>query len=443
MGRVALLAYALPAAVFAVPLLPVFVFLPAFYAEDLGLSLGVVGMALAGARVLDVVSDPLVGTLSDHWPGRFGRRKPLIALGGVLCGGALLALFLPPQGVGAGWLAVTSALLYLGWTLVQVPYTAWGAELTSDYHERTRITGAREAATLLGVLAAGAVPPLVTLLGGSRADALAALAVAAVGLGLPAVAWMLWRVPREPVFAPYPRTPLQTAWRTLAGNRPFRRLLLAWAINGLATGLPAVLFPLFVEHGLGGGQTAQGGLVFLYFVAAVLAVPFWLRVARRWGKHRTWSLAMVAAIAAFVWVPLLEPGDLWAFAVICVVTGGALGADLMLPPAMQGDVVDLDRLRTGRERAGLYFALWSMGTKLPLALAVGLAFPLLASLGFDPGAGVVTSAGLSALAMIYALVPSVLKAVAVVLVWNHPLTERRHAAIVRRLQRRARPGDPA
>lgn len=436
-----LLAYALPAAAFAVPLLPVFVFLPAFYAEDLGLGLAAVGGALALARVLDVVSDPLVGLLSDRLGGRFGRRKPLIAFGGVLCGGALLALFLPPAQAGVGWLAVGAIILYLGWTLVQVPYTAWGAELTSDYHGRARVTGARETAALLGVLGAGAVPPLVAALGGTRADALGALAVAAVVLGAPAVAWMLWRVPREPVAGG--RGPRGGGWRSMAANRPFRLLLAAWIINGLATGLPAVLFPLYVEYGLGGGQTAQGAMVFLYFAAAVAAIPLWLRLSRRIGKHRTWCVAMLGAVAAFAWVPLLGPGDLGVFAVVCLVTGAALGADLSLPPALQGDVIDLDRLKTGRERAGIYFALWSMATKLPLALAVGVAFPVLAMLGFDPGVGAVTAAGLSALAMIYAWVPSVLKLAAVAIVWRYPLTERRHAAVLRRLARRTAMGGPS
>lgn len=435
-----LLAYALPAAVFAVPLLPVFVYLPAFYAEDLGLGLAAVGAALGLARLLDVVSDPLVGLLSDRLPGRFGRRKPLIAIGGVLCAGGLLALFLPPAGAGVAWLATGATVLTLGWTLVQVPYTAWGAELTTDYHGRARVTGAREAAMLAGVLAAGSVPPLVALGGGARAEALGLLAVATVALGLPAVAWMLARVPREPQVAEAgPAAGGQ--WRSAAANRPFRRLLVAWMVNGLATGLPAVLFPLFVEHRLGGGPVAQGGLVVLYFAAAVAAVPLWLRVSRRLGKHRAWCVAMLGAVAAFIWAPLLGPGDLVAFAVICVATGAALGADLVLPPALQGDVVDLDRLRTGRERAGLYFALWSMATKLPLALAVGVALPSLAALGFDPGAGVVTAGGLAALAMIYAWAPSVLKLAAVAIVWGHPLTERRHAAILRRLERRSVQGE--
>jgi Na+/melibiose symporter-like transporter len=121
--------------------------------------------------------------------------------------------------------------------------------------------------------------------------------------------------------------------------------------------------------------------------------------------------------------------------VICVVTGVALGADLALPPAMQADVLDLDALRTGEQRAGLFFATWGMATKFALAAAVGIAFPLLDATGFDPKADNDGTA-IWAIILIYSVIPVVLKLGAVMIVWRHPLTERRHAAIRRRLDRR-------
>ncbi len=145
---------------------------------------------------------------------------------------------------------------------------------------------------------------------------------------------------------------------------------------------------------------------------------------------------MLLACAAFVWVPFLESGAIAAFFVICVVTGFALGADLALPPAMQADVVDLDSLRTRQERAGLFFALWGMATKLALALAVGIAFPALAAFGFAPNEGNDPRA-LLALAVFYALVPTALKLAAVLVIWRHPLTAHRQQVIHRRLKARA------
>lgn len=432
-GRTLLL-YALPAFALAMPTLPVYVYLPTFYAQDLGLGMAAIGGALLLARCFDVATDPLVGLLSDRLRLGWGRRKPWIVAGAAIAALGLVRLFHPPEAVGAGYLLLWSLILYLGWTLIAIPYTAWGAELSGDYNERARITGAREAAMVLGVVIAGGLPALAAGLGGSERDGLTAIAWLTIGCGAPAIALLVWKVDERPA-APALR-PDWAEVRAIARNRPFVRLLTGWFVNGLANGLPAVLFPLYLQYGLGAGPVERGVLILAYFLTAIAGIPLWLRLSRRHGKHRVWCWAMLLACAAFVWVPFLDSGAIAAFFVICIVTGFALGADLALPPAMQADVVDLDSLRTGRERAGLFFALWGMATKLALALAVGIAFPALAALGFAPGEGN-DSRAILALAVFYALVPTALKLAAVLVIWRHPLTARRQQVIQRRLKARA------
>jgi glycoside/pentoside/hexuronide:cation symporter, GPH family len=184
-------------------------------------------------------------------------------------------------------------------------------------------------------------------------------------------------------------------------------------------------------------QAERGILILVYFLAAVLAIPVWSALSKKYGKHRAWCFAMIITCAAFAWVPLLEPGQVLAFGVVCVVTGMGLGADLALPPALQADVVDFDTLRNRENRAGLFFALWSMVTKLSLALAVGITFPLLAALGFDPKAESNSETALWSLAVIYAWVPVVLKLVAIALVWAFPITPARQRLMRKRLDRLA------
>ncbi len=428
--------YALPGIALGLPTVPIIVYLPTYYAQTLGLGLTVAGGALFAARLFDVITDPLIGFVSDRLPARWspwGRRKPLILLGAPLAGLALVQLLDPPAGAGVGHLVAWGFLLYGGWTLVMIPYTAWGAELSGDYGERSRITGAREGALLLGIFLAGAAPAALAASGWSEADALAGVAWSVVAFGAPAFLLLGVKLPEKVtrrVPLSRPAHPLR-GLGSLARNRPFLRLLAAWFVNGLANGIPAVLFLLYMEHALEAGPADRGLLIFLYFLAAVLAIPLWLRLGRRHDKHRVWCLAMLMAIASFAVVPFLPAGAIFAFALICLLTGAALGADLVLPPSIQADVVDYDRLRFGEDRTGILFAAWSMATKLALAAAVGIALPSLDALGFDPESG--SPEGLTALVVIYAGIPVVLKVGAIVLVWSFPLTRARHAIIRRRL----------
>ncbi len=380
-------AYAAPAFALAMPTIPAFVYLPAMYAESLGLATA--GLVLLGARIVDVISDPLIGTLSDRHETRWGHRKPWIFIGAILAGLALVRLFQPPSDVTTSYLLIWAIVLYLGWTLIAVPYTAWGAELSDDYNERSRITGTREGLTLVGILAAGAVPALAASMGWSESEGLAAVSWLAIIVGAPTIAVLLWRVPERRI-TPKPTAHTAISWETtksainvLSGNKPFVRLLSAWFINGIANGIPAALFLLYLEYGLHADAGQRSILILAYFLSGVLSIPFWLAMSKRIGKHRTWCWAMMLTCAAFIWVPFLAPGDIVFFAIICIVTGMGLGADLSLPPALQADVIDFDHLRSGRARAGLFFALWSMSTKLALALAVGITFPLLEFLGFS------------------------------------------------------------
>ena len=435
--RLTLLAYALPGFAVALPTIPVYIHLPALYGVELGLGLAATGLVLLVARLFDTVTDPLVGALSDRFGFRGARRKPWIAAGACIAGLGLFKVLNPPVGADASYLMIWSVTLYGGWTMVAVPYLAWGAELSNDYGERTRIAAWRETCALVGILGAGAVAAWVTGRGGAQAEASSAVAWVAILAGAAFLPLALWHVPDRAPRIPSPGTSGSRTWlagaRSLAANGPFRRLLAAWFINGLANGIPAALFLIYLEHGLGADAAMQPLFILGYFVAAVAAVPFWSALSRRIGKHRAWSVAMTAAVAAFVIVPLIPAGGFAAFAVVCIVTGAALGADLVLPPAIQADVVDYDRWRSGQDRPGVQFALWGMSTKLALAAAVGLALPGLEMAGFDTAD---PAGGRDALVVIYAAIPAVIKGAAIAIVWRFPLTERRQAALRRRLDRR-------
>jgi glycoside/pentoside/hexuronide:cation symporter, GPH family len=415
-----LLAYALPALPLAVLTLPFYVLVPEFYSREMGLPIATVGAVLLAVRLLDAISDPIAGMLADRFRPSFGRRRTWVLASSPLVALSATALFVPPENPGALYLLIWASLLSLAWTGCLVPHQAWGVELSRTYSGRTRVSAFRESFTVVGILLALVVPALMPMFGYTNSRAgLAALAVM-VGIGLPlAVIVSVWLAP-EPVERTSAHVSFRAGMATLLANRPFARLLGAFFINGLANGLPASLFLFYVADRLG-ARDAAGPLLVLYFVCGVLGVPIWLALSRRIGKHRAWAVGMMLAAVTFGAAVFLVEGQVAAFAVVCVLTGLALGADIVLPAAMQGDVIDIDVAATGAERSGLYLGLWALATKLALALAVGIAFPVLAWSGFDPSAGISTKDGLLALAILYAGVPVVLKLIAIAMIWTFPL----------------------
>ena len=434
--------YALPGLPLAALTLPVYVFVPAFYAE-LGVSLALIGTVLLGVRLLDAVSDPAIGFLSDRLRLPGGRRKPWMFVGLVPTMLAVWMVFVPPETPSATYLFVWSAVLSVGWTLMILPYNAWGAELADDYDGRTAVTARREGMVVAGTLLATATPAVLAALGViGTAAALEILALGLVILLPLTVALCLWRVPSPPDKSRQ-RVALGAGLRAIGANKSFVRLVSAYLINGWANGLPATLFVLFVTHVLVAPEMV-GPLLFLYFLSGVLAIPGWVWLSRRWSKHRVWVGSMTLACATFIWVPCLGAGDVLWFAVICVLSGFAVGADLVLPAAIQADVVDVDTADTGEQRTGLYFALWSLATKLSLALAAGVAFPLLAFVGFQadtvPGLDSTnTNGSLFAVSMLYAGLPVILKLPALVLMWNFPLSREAQEDLQARISAAASP----
>ncbi len=418
------LVYGLPGLPLAMLGLPLYMYLPSHYAGYLGLA--TVGAVLLLARLWDVITDPVVGWLSDRMQWRHGRRKLLILIGLPVILLSCHQLFNPASTPGVTYLLLWSMLLYLGWTLVVLPYHAWGAELSADYNERSSITGIREGFVIAGTLLAGMLP--VVTGAETTAQTLAWFSQILLVV-LPAAVLLALFVVREPQ-----NRATAVNWKAglilLRENRPFMRLLIAYLINGIANALPATLFIIFVSHYLAAPEWV-GRLLAVYFIAGIIGLPLWLSLAKRRGKHRTWCYSMLFACLSFIWVPLLESGDVTAFLLICLFSGLSLGVDMALPASMQADVVDFDSAKGGGQRTGLFFGLWGMATKLALALAVGIAFPILELAAFSTTATVNTPTAEMTLLALYGVVPIVFKLIAVALVWNFPLDQTAQQALRR------------
>jgi glycoside/pentoside/hexuronide:cation symporter, GPH family len=416
-----LAAYGLVALPLAALTLPLYLVVPTFYAEALGVPLASIGAILLAVRIFDALNDPVIGWLADAWPSR-NRRKVWIALFALPLSLAAYALFWPPANATGAWLAITAALLSLGYTAMVLPLWAWGAELSDDYHERSRIAAWREGFVIVGTVIAIALPFTIGWKDAAAFHGLALVAVFVV-VALPLCTGLtLWAVP-EPITRAHSHMSVAAALTAMRQNRHFTRLLSAFLINSLANALPATLFLLFVGQRLG-AEDWRGGLLVTYFLSAIAGMPLWNLVSKRNSKHRAWCIAMLASCAVFMPAAFLGQGDVVAFAVICVASGLCLGADLVLPSSMQADVIESDRIESGTSRSAFFYAAWSLTSKLALALAVGLAFPLLQGFGLDAADPSKSSAlSLDVLALLYAAAPVALKLVAIAMMWNFRLDE--------------------
>ena len=404
-----LAAYGLFGMPLAMAALPLYVHLPKFYGDHLGVDLAVLGSVLLLLRLADGVVDPLLGVLSD----RGGARKRWLLLAAPLLALGMNVLFTPLPRAEApliAWLSLALVLVYGAFSLATINHQAWGAELSSDPVERTRITAAREGLALFGVVVAAVLPGF---LGGDDGGlARFALLFAVFTLVCAAITVTMTPDTRAAPIASATRQSFRLLLSRPLADLLFRRLLLVFMLNGIAAAIPATLVLFFIADVLV-AESRQGMFLALYFIAGAAGMPLWVRLSARVGKAHAWLAAMLVAIVAFVWASRLGTGDTMAFTVICVLSGIALGADLALPPSLLADVIG----RRGRmEATGSYFGLWTLATKLNLALAAGIALPLLSALGYAPGGR--DPAALTALAIVYAFVPCVLKLAACgALIW--------------------------
>lgn len=397
LSRTRLLAYGGFGLPLAFAALPLYVHLAPFYSGVISLSL--LGAILLALRFLDAAIDPLIGALFDRFP----HPRGLVVLSLPLLGLGWMGVFtLPEAGPVVPWLIVMLTLTTIGYSLATVVHTSWGARLSSVPYERTRFFAARESFGLVGVVLAAALP---TVLAVNLAEGLARMGW--IFLVLLLVFASLTLVATPPMQRSTHSPGLGQMLRPLA-NPTFARFAPGYLLNGVAAALPATLVIFFIDDVL--KLASHSGLfLVIYFLSGALGLPLWVRLAKRIGTLDAWLVSMGLSIAAFIGAFWLGEGDLAGYALVCAASGLALGADLALPPALVADMIDTDPA----PQPGAYYGLMSFFAKLTLALAAGMALPLLDFWGYAPGGG-----NLFALSATYALLPVAMKLGALAWFWR-------------------------
>ena len=389
-------AFSLFAAVLSGAGLPIYIYAPKYYADTYGVSLTALGAVLFGLRLFDVVQDPVLGWISE----RLTRFKKLaITLTAFALALAMIGLFaVAPPIAPIWWFGLTITGLFTAFSFLTINFYAQGISKAGNAAGgHVRLAAWRESGALLGVCIAAVIP---TVLIGVVADPFAVFAIgfAVVTLVAAYFMWPEWkgRVAQEP-----------SQIRDILADPIARRLLILALVNATPLAVSSTLFLFYVESRLG-APGWEGALLVLFFLAAALSSPAWSALARRFGEKRVLLAAMTLAIASFGYTLTLSMGDVIPFAIICVLSGATIGADLTLMPAMFAK-----RMAAISPTGGQGFGLWSLVNNFTLAFAAVVLLPLLERSGFTAGATDLPDTALTTLTVLYALVPSLLKLLAI------------------------------
>ena len=392
----------------------------AYLTAVLGVPVGIAGFVTTAVLVFDMITDPLIGYLSDRTKSRFGRRAPWMFVGVLVMAAGMVGLFSVPAGMemwaNIGWVIGFFGLATIGFTMVAIPYSAQSGEITQDPKERSAMTGWRMAFASVGILIGGAVIPG---LAASMGYAAAALTVSPLMIG--AVWLSLWSIRRAPRVEAPAQVDIKGMLRLVLANRPFMVLVVLYGIMTLAiamitAGLPFAAIYLIVDSGdtmLSGAAQALTtlSLMFAAFViGSILSQAIWVQMSHKLGKAQALIVGLLLYVGLlYALYSALPSVNVTAIAGMFVLAGMTNGAYQQIPWAMYPDLMDVTREDSGMAIEGAFSAVWLFGQKLANALAPALLGLTLAAAGWQETTGEIiaqTDTALAALQVAITLIPA-------------------------------------
>ena len=391
------------------------IMLPAFFAEVHGFEISVIGIIIFLSKLIDIITDPLVGWLNDK---NFFPRKAYLLIGGILSGLALTQLFLKQDIDQEIFLFVWLSILYLGWTMFQIPYLSIGYDLEKNYFLRTKLSATREFFILLGLFCSLGIPMFFSI---SNEKLLENIVFIATLFGLMGLILFCSLIP-ENKRTNEKKIKFKKVIKNIKKNIYFSKIFLVLVVNNLANVFPMVLFAFFITYVLGGDDSNRQTTLFFYFLFAIIGVPFWTIISKKYGKKEGWSLSLFMSAMFFLLVFFLEDGNFVFFIIISCITGFCLGADLIIPPSIQADITDWHRSKFGEDISGVLFSIITFLNKFAFAVISIFVFGIMGVLDFDTDGEINTNVRLFII-ISYALAPILLKLLAAYLLVNFKLKE--------------------
>lgn len=421
-----------------------------YLTDYVGMAAALAGFLISASKIYDALTDPVMGAISDRTRSRWGRRRPWLLAGSLLCGVALVALFNVPAGLDGGTrVAYVTFLLLLfatAYTVFAVPYMAMPAEMTADYHERARLISFRVGFIGAAQLVAGyGAPVLIVAFGdGARGHSRMSLVVAAVLVVAGLACFAMTRGAREtatPVAAARPGLGLLRQLRAVRTNRPFLRVILSKLALLLAIASFGATFTYFVVHVLHATYALLGTFTLVSTVTMFASLPLWLRLVRRVDKRRAYILAALAySVLSLTWLAA-GPDEDPAWVLVRAGIMGALGCGTLLAgQALLPDAIEYDWLVHGERREALFAGFYTMVEKLASALGLAVTGAMLGAMGYvSSTAGRAVEQPPSALAGVtygVSLVPAAMLIVSCLILARYDLGPERLAMLRERSARR-------
>lgn len=403
-GTLTLFGYAVLAMPLAFAGLPIYINAPDLYATIYEVPLSYLANMLILLRLSDALLDPIIGIYSDRYSN---YRYTIILLAVITLSAGVLMVFSVPQFNPLYWFAIAVFLATAGYSILSINYNTLGALLSEDEKERTRITTTREAVGLIGLLLASILP---AILKNNYPDQQAFIIFAYIFLILIFAGYFIFYVSSKNFDITSDKNISEINFSAIISIiKTYGRFFGIFAISTFASSIPSVLVLFFIRDLLG-LESYTGLFLFAYFVSGALSMPIWRYLAAKYGKLYSWMISMIIAVLVFIWAFTLAEEDLYAYLIICLLSGIALGAELSIPPSILADLTDSNKqLRTTG------FAILAFIIKFCLAISSGLVLYILSLATFQPGVSNSDEA-LFWLSFNYALLPCIIKLVAILLI---------------------------
>lgn len=435
--------YALPGLPIAWLIPPMYAILGDFYLRHTAATAAGIGTAMIVSKIVDAITDPPVGYLSDHTKTRIGARKPWIIAGTILCMITFLYLFNPGEEGGNGHFTVGIILYYISYTLVKIPYRSWLGEITKSYSERSRLWGYLTIGLLVGGVVIMVMPVVLSLesIGMFKTAEFDREMMSFIGM-VGAVLMPLCIIPAI-LFVPEGQanagaSPKMTDFFTpLLSLRPYQIFMLGYGFSALGFGImySTIIVALSSYFGI-----ADKIPLFLLFMvgAQVASIPFWEKAAKRYSKHGIWAFAWLihGLIGPLFLLIEPDPSSFWILVGFGALTSILQAPHMLVPVSIMNDIVDYDTWKSGQSRSGSFMALYTFVDKVLHAVGFGIGYYIIAIFGYDPKAAVNDTWAITGLMLAASIIPSICFLIATVFLRRFPITPGRHKAILSRLNRR-------